>query len=132
MSKNKPSYEVGYKRPPAAHRFKPGESGNPAGRPKGRKSFQSLVQDAADTQIQVTMAGRKTSMTMAQAFVQSLFKTALSGDAKVYPLVIELLQRYLDDDSAAIADDDRRAAERALVAQYLQAHSGRGDDSSNG
>ena len=25
---------VGYKRPPLAHRFKPGQSGNPTGRPK--------------------------------------------------------------------------------------------------
>jgi len=27
--------EVGYKRPPKATRFKPGQSGNPKGRPKG-------------------------------------------------------------------------------------------------
>jgi hypothetical protein len=30
----KPPYEIGFCRPPAAHRFKRGQSGNPKGRPK--------------------------------------------------------------------------------------------------
>ena len=32
-----PKYEVGYGKPPAGTRFKPGQSGNPAGRPKGSR-----------------------------------------------------------------------------------------------
>ena len=31
--------KVGYGRPPLTTRFKPGESGNPRGRPKGSKSL---------------------------------------------------------------------------------------------
>ena len=43
MSKEKPpknhqDYEVGYGKPPKSKRFKPGASGNPKGRPKGKKS----------------------------------------------------------------------------------------------
>jgi hypothetical protein len=34
MSDEKNDYEVGYKRPPVATRFKKGQSGNPSGKPK--------------------------------------------------------------------------------------------------
>jgi hypothetical protein len=126
---DKDPYEVGYARPPAATRFRPGQSGNPSGRPKGRKSFQALVQDAADTKIELKMGGKKVNMSMAQAFIQSLFRSALSGNAKAYPLVVELLQRYLDDEVDATVDENARAAERALVAQLLERHSGSENDS---
>jgi hypothetical protein len=95
MSVPDETYEVGYKRPPAATRFKPGQSGNPAGRPKGRKNFSSLIQEAANREIEVTVGSKKRSMTMAAAFVQTVFKAALSGNTKVFPLVVMLLQRHL-------------------------------------
>jgi len=34
----RPGYDVGYGKPPAHSRFKPGQSGNPRGRPKGVKN----------------------------------------------------------------------------------------------
>ncbi len=35
--------EVGYGKPPAEHRFQPGKSGNPGGRPKGAKGRRATV-----------------------------------------------------------------------------------------
>jgi len=37
-------YEVGYGKPPKHGQFKPGQSGNPKGRPKGRKNFPVLLE----------------------------------------------------------------------------------------
>ena len=36
------NHSVGYGRPPEATRFKPGQSGNPKGRPKGSKNLRTL------------------------------------------------------------------------------------------
>ena len=36
------TYSVGYGRPPEETRFKPGQSGNPKGRPKGSKNLRTL------------------------------------------------------------------------------------------
>jgi len=36
-------YEVGYRKPPAKTRFKPGVSGNPHGRPKGASNFSTIL-----------------------------------------------------------------------------------------
>jgi len=45
------AYEVGYAKPPKAHQWKPGESGNPLGRPKGSRNkptLEAFLREAAD------------------------------------------------------------------------------------
>ena len=51
-------YDVGYAKPPAERRFKPGVSGNPKGRPKGHKSARSSNLDA----------GRANAMLLEEAY----------------------------------------------------------------
>jgi Family of unknown function (DUF5681) len=51
------SYEVGYGRPPRHSRFKPGQSGNPKGRPKGSKSLKTLLEGALSLPITITECG---------------------------------------------------------------------------
>lgn len=38
----------GYKDPPVEHQFKPGQSGNPAGKPKGTKHLSTWIQDIGE------------------------------------------------------------------------------------
>ena len=46
-AKNKPKgdYPVGYCKPPAEHRFRPGNNDNPKGRGKGSKSRKLVIQE---------------------------------------------------------------------------------------
>lgn len=50
-------YEVGYKKPPKNTRFKPGQSGNPNGRPKTQKSNQDIFEEILMGQVTLVENG---------------------------------------------------------------------------
>src|SRR5262249_2514390 len=52
-SRSDPPYAVGYGNPPQATQFKPGQSGNPGGRPKGSKNFASLIESELNKRIDI-------------------------------------------------------------------------------
>src|SRR4051794_31141733 len=78
-----PSYEVGYGKPPAHSRFKPGRSGNPRGRPRGSRNqppvpalneerLKLIVMEEAYRTINIADASGQVSIPMVQAVVRSL------------------------------------------------------------
>ena len=77
---------VGYKRPPNKTQFKPGQSGNPGGRPKRPKlDMSNILNKALNDKIVVTNLG--TTKTGLEAFVQTTVDRVLQGDAKgIHPL----------------------------------------------
>ncbi len=42
---------VGYKNPPVASQFKKGMSGDPKGRPRGRRSFETELREVLDAKV---------------------------------------------------------------------------------
>lgn len=70
----------GYGRPPVAGRFKKGTSGNPKGRPRGRKS--SIPYDTVLGQmVTIREDGRQRRVTAAEAFILQLTRKGLAGDS---------------------------------------------------
>jgi len=109
------TYEIGYRRPPASGRFKPGTSGNPRGRPKGARNFVTLLEQELQQTITVNENGKKKKITRQQAMVKRVVTNALNGDAKAILLLIDILKRtgqfnaqtaedLLPDDYEAILD----------------------------
>jgi len=86
----KPGYDVGYGRPPEHTRFKKGESGNPAGRPKGSLSLAVALNKALNEKITVTVNGRLQQMSKLDAAVKGLVNRSVKGDAKAFQQLLSL------------------------------------------
>ena len=61
MTKSDGDYEVGYRKPPVATQFKKGQSGNPAGRARGKASLATLLERAISANVVVNEDGRRTT-----------------------------------------------------------------------
>jgi Family of unknown function (DUF5681) len=91
---SKPSdYVVGYRRPPIATRFTPGNSGNPKGRPKGSKNFSTLFAEELAQTVTLTENGKRRKMAKRQALAKQLVNKALSNDPKAAALVLDQIRR---------------------------------------
>lgn len=100
-------YEVGYGKPPKNGRFKKGQSGNPKGRPKGVRNFQTEVEDILRSKVTVTVAGKPKSIGTVTAALMRLKEKALKGDQRA----LEGLLAYARERSSAT---DARSRERQL------------------
>lgn len=95
MSEPEDNSPIGYKRPPRDTRFKKGQSGNPRGRPKGRKTVIPYETVLGQT-VTVREDGQERRITAAEAFLLQLTKQGLEGDgaaARASLAVIEEARR---------------------------------------
>lgn len=84
----KKDYEVGYAKPPKDSQFQKGESGNPRGRPKGRKNHLTVLYQAMNEPITITENNKRTTVTKFEAVMKQIMNQALKGDGPVARLVI--------------------------------------------
>jgi hypothetical protein len=85
------SYEVGYGRPPAKHRFPKGVSGNPKGRAKGTRNFATLFMKAMTKSVTITENGKRKKISKLEAAATQLANDAARGDKKAIQLAFTLL-----------------------------------------
>lgn len=85
-------YEIGYGRPPVHTRFRKGQSGNPKGRPRGRRSIGAELDRILCQQIAVREGGAAASVTKRQALLMSLLTSAIKGNTRSATLVLRLVE----------------------------------------
>ncbi|MBI1218207.1 MAG: hypothetical protein GC186_06625 [Rhodobacteraceae bacterium] len=64
------NWEVGYGRPPKATRFKPGQSGNPRGRPKEANGLGDVLRKRLYAKYPVQENGRPKRLTLLEVILQ--------------------------------------------------------------
>ena len=70
-------YEVGYGKPPKHTQFKPGQSGNRKGRPRGQRNFRTAVRDALQEKVTIREGDRTRSVSRMDAIIRVTFNNAL-------------------------------------------------------
>jgi hypothetical protein len=104
------AYEVGYGRPPKHSQFRKGQSGNPKGRPKGAKGFNTIVRETMTSKLKIRTANGRKSVTNVQALMMQALESALKGSRQDRH---ELLRYYRD----AVPEEAGTTAQAAAAAQ---------------
>jgi hypothetical protein len=84
-------YEVGYGKPPKEHQFKPGQSGNPKGRPKESKNLSTDITEEMAETILLSEGGQQKSASKQRAMVKALCAKALKGNIPAVSTLIKLI-----------------------------------------
>ena len=89
-------YDVGYRKPPKHTRFKPGQSGNPRGRPKGTKNLKTDLAEELGEKIEIREGERSRKVSKQRALIKSQTNKAIKGDTRAAAFLGSMMMRLLD------------------------------------
>lgn len=114
-------YEMGYMKPPKSGQFRPGQSGNPKGRPKGSKNTYKLLDEILNEKVQIVKNGNPIKIPKKLAMLLQAANKAAKGDLKALQILIPLMieadnkNEELAKVAATICQDDM-----TIVKQFLK------------
>ena len=105
--------------PSKSNQFKPGESGNPSGMPKGYKTFKTRIQEFAEKEVDFTdLNDKKIRGSIGDGIVMALCAKALNGDTVAAKALMEHAEAKKLEHSGSIdgkmtmSDEDRSIMKR--------------------
>jgi hypothetical protein len=115
-------YTVGYRKPPVETRFKPGRSGNPAGRTRGARNkasaldegrLKAIILEEAYRGIKINEGDRSLTIPIARAVVRSLAINAAKGQLRSQQVFAKLLGEIERDN--ALADENQETVTKLTI-----------------
>lgn len=96
--------DVGFKKTPRHTRFRKGQSGNPNGRPKGRKNYRTRFLEIINEKVTVNQNGRRRKLPKFDVAVRQAINQAVTGDPRGMKMLLELYRQFGRDSD----DDDKQ------------------------
>lgn len=109
--------DAGYGKPPKAHRFKPGKSGNPKGRPKGAKSEATILMEILNQKIPLRQGGKVRKITILEGIFHKLAEDSLKGNTKSAAFVLNRLAAIA---STAGTEAEFNQDDKAVLDAYVR------------
>ena len=123
-----PGHEVGYRKPPMHTRFKPGQSGNPRGRPKGTKNLKTDLAEELGEKIVIREGDRSQKISKQRALLKSVVNRAIKGDARAISIALSTMMRLLDTGEGVPGSEEVLREEELEILRAFEGRARRGDD----
>lgn len=113
-------YEVGYRKPPKASRWRKGRSGNPRGRQKGVPNLKTELIEELGEMIAIKEQGQPRKITKQRGLIKALTAKGVQGDTRALNILINLELRLLrpeliEDAPTELAEDDQAILDTFVV-----------------
>jgi hypothetical protein len=74
------TYDVGFGKPPSHGQFRKGVSGNPRGRPKGKRNLATVLERTLQEKVVINENGDRKTVTKLEAALKQMVNKAAGGD----------------------------------------------------
>lgn len=116
----RPPKQVGYKHPPEETQFKPGVSGNPRGRPKGRVSLSAVLRKALLERVEIRENGRQRMASKLEVVMKQLVNKSASGDMRAIQFLAGLIGIYAPETTEQAAQDPLEAYDQQVLDSIVE------------
>jgi hypothetical protein len=120
MSNNDDGEQVGYKRPPKASQFKPGQTGNPKGRPKRVHNFKTDLRAELSELVTVRENGQERKITKLRALVKALVSAAIKGDMRAANAIVSFSTKSLAAAEESAPATEPTVEDKEIIDAFVQ------------
>lgn len=111
-------YDVGYKKPPKSGQFKPGQSGNQKGRPKGAKNLKTVFEKELLAKVPIKEEGKSKKVSKQEAMIKALMLKAMQGDIKAINTVLTAFTKLLGGEGQAEEETELSNSENVILERF--------------